>query len=92
MAGIGEQRERVGAPAVVRLDDDERDVDRDADRKRPLDALRDIAVRMPVAVRVAVPVRMAVRVAVVVAVHGATVPRAGGQRASCARIAPITAR
>ena len=33
-----------------------------------------------------------VRVAVVVAVHGATVPRAGAQRASSARIAPITAR
>ena len=40
VAGIGEQRERIGTPAVERLDDDEGDVDRDADRERAVEVGR----------------------------------------------------
>src|SRR3546814_1900302 len=51
--GIGEQRDRIGDEAIARLDRDEAEVERDADRERAIEARGGVAVavRMIVAHR-----------------------------------------
>jgi hypothetical protein len=87
VASVGEQRQRVGTPAVEGLDRDEEDVDDDADREGAVvidRAVRVAAVRMVMA-RVVGAGGGLVDVAAHASAHRA-------QRASSARIASMTAR
>jgi hypothetical protein len=58
VAGVGQQRQRVDLPAIKRLDGNEPDVQRDADRERAVEAGRRVVVGVAVVMASGVRVRM----------------------------------
>jgi hypothetical protein len=69
MAGVGHQRRRIAEIAIERLRDDQRGIQRYADRKRPAEARGSMDMRAAMMVGVAVAVMVVMSGVVVVTVH-----------------------